>query len=40
MGRYQWQLFALCGGGWLADNLWLQVSIWNLVVSDVTNYIS
>jgi hypothetical protein len=25
MGRYQWQLFALCGGGWMADNLWLQV---------------
>ncbi|KAF7587622.1 hypothetical protein BBP40_006986 [Aspergillus hancockii] len=24
MGRYQWQLFALCGFGWLADNLWLQ----------------
>jgi MFS family permease len=24
MGRYQWQLFALCGGGWMADNLWLQ----------------
>ncbi|KAJ4294305.1 hypothetical protein N0V90_007995 [Kalmusia sp. IMI 367209] len=24
MGRYQWQLFVLCGCGWLADNLWLQ----------------
>ncbi|KAL1597482.1 hypothetical protein SLS59_007513 [Nothophoma quercina] len=24
MGRYQWELFALCGGGWMADNLWLQ----------------
>ncbi|QSZ33258.1 hypothetical protein DSL72_002846 [Monilinia vaccinii-corymbosi] len=24
MGRYQWQLFALCGIGWAADNLWLQ----------------
>ncbi|OJD35422.1 sugar transporter [Diplodia corticola] len=24
MGRYQWQLFALCGFGWTADNLWLQ----------------
>lgn len=24
MGRYQWQLFFLCGFGWLADNLWLQ----------------
>ncbi|KAI9369135.1 major facilitator superfamily domain-containing protein [Aspergillus egyptiacus] len=24
MGRYQWELFALCGFGWLADNLWLQ----------------
>jgi MFS family permease len=24
MGRYQWKLFALCGCGWLADNLWLQ----------------
>jgi hypothetical protein len=25
MGKYQWELFALCGGGWMADNLWLQV---------------
>jgi len=25
MGPYQWHLFALCGGGWMADNLWLQV---------------
>jgi len=25
VGRYQWELFALCGGGWMADNLWLQV---------------
>ncbi|KAJ4357721.1 uncharacterized protein N0V89_002297 [Didymosphaeria variabile] len=24
MGKYQWQLFALCGCGWMADNLWLQ----------------
>ncbi|KAJ5601443.1 hypothetical protein N7510_010977 [Penicillium lagena] len=24
MGRYQWELFALCGCGWMADNLWLQ----------------
>ncbi|KAJ6021877.1 Major facilitator superfamily domain general substrate transporter [Penicillium herquei] len=24
MGRYQWQLFFLCGFGWMADNLWLQ----------------
>ncbi|KAL4873248.1 hypothetical protein BDV12DRAFT_160677 [Aspergillus spectabilis] len=24
MGRYQWELFALCGFGWTADNLWLQ----------------
>ncbi|KAF2212321.1 hypothetical protein CERZMDRAFT_41686 [Cercospora zeae-maydis SCOH1-5] len=24
MGYYQWQLFALCGMGWFADNLWLQ----------------
>ncbi len=24
MTRYQWGLFFLCGGGWLADNLWLQ----------------
>ncbi|KAL5428043.1 hypothetical protein PMIN04_000987 [Paraphaeosphaeria minitans] len=24
MGRYQWQLFVLCGCGWMADNLWLQ----------------
>jgi hypothetical protein len=29
MGRYQWQLFALCGGGWMADNLWLQVRLPN-----------
>jgi hypothetical protein len=25
MGRYQWGLFILCGMGWVADNLWLQV---------------
>ncbi|KAF6226411.1 hypothetical protein HO133_009277 [Letharia lupina] len=25
MGPYQWQLFVLCGFGWLADNLVLQV---------------
>lgn len=24
MGSYQWQLFGLCGFGWLADNMWLQ----------------
>ena len=24
MGPYQWQLFVLCGFGWLADNMWLQ----------------
>ena len=24
MGSYQWKLFALCGFGWLADNMWLQ----------------
>ncbi|EON67211.1 hypothetical protein W97_06464 [Coniosporium apollinis CBS 100218] len=24
MGRYQYELFVLCGFGWLADNLWLQ----------------
>ena len=24
MGAYQWQLFALAGFGWFADNLWLQ----------------
>ncbi|KAI1927260.1 hypothetical protein LOZ58_002213 [Ophidiomyces ophidiicola] len=24
MGRYQWELFILCGFGWTADNLWLQ----------------
>ncbi|OAK99711.1 MFS general substrate transporter [Phaeosphaeriaceae sp. SRC1lsM3a] len=24
MGKYQWELFALCGCGWMADNLWLQ----------------
>ncbi|KAI8909138.1 major facilitator superfamily domain-containing protein [Gorgonomyces haynaldii] len=24
MGRYQWQLFALCGLGWAADNMYLQ----------------
>lgn len=26
MGKYQWELFALCGCGWMADNLWLQAS--------------
>jgi hypothetical protein len=26
MGKYQWELFTLCGMGWLADNLWMQVS--------------
>jgi hypothetical protein len=26
MGRYQWELFLLCGCGWMADNLWLQES--------------
>ncbi|KAE8147553.1 MFS general substrate transporter [Aspergillus avenaceus] len=24
MGRYQWELFFVCGMGWIADNLWLQ----------------
>ncbi|CAL3972766.1 unnamed protein product [Diplocarpon coronariae] len=24
MGRYNWELFLLCGFGWYADNLWLQ----------------
>ncbi|RAH61170.1 sugar transporter [Aspergillus piperis CBS 112811] len=24
MGRYQWELYMLCGFGWTADNLWLQ----------------
>ncbi|KAI1081203.1 membrane transporter [Whalleya microplaca] len=24
MGRYNWQLFVLCGFGWYADNLWMQ----------------
>lgn len=24
LGKYQWQLFALCGLGWFADNLWMQ----------------
>ncbi|KAL2758185.1 hypothetical protein ACRALDRAFT_1061403 [Sodiomyces alcalophilus JCM 7366] len=24
MGKFNWQLFALCGFGWFADNLWLQ----------------
>jgi len=24
MGRYNWQLFLVCGFGWFADNLWLQ----------------
>ncbi|KAK3360065.1 major facilitator superfamily domain-containing protein [Lasiosphaeria hispida] len=24
MGRYNWQLFVLCGFGWCADNLWMQ----------------
>lgn len=23
MGRYQWELFVLCGAGWLFDDLWL-----------------
>ncbi|TKW51305.1 putative MFS-type transporter PB1E7.08c [Colletotrichum tanaceti] len=23
MGRYNWQLFVLCGFGWFADNLWM-----------------
>ena len=27
MGRYQWELFVLCGFGWFADNFWLQVRI-------------
>jgi hypothetical protein len=26
MGSYNWQLFVLCGMGWLSDNLWLQGS--------------
>ncbi|GAW13009.1 hypothetical protein ANO14919_023850 [Xylariales sp. No.14919] len=26
MGLYNWQLFVLCGFGWFADNLWMQVS--------------
>ncbi|KAK0643069.1 major facilitator superfamily domain-containing protein [Cercophora newfieldiana] len=24
MGKYNWQLFILCGFGWFADNLWMQ----------------
>ncbi|KAH8893182.1 MFS general substrate transporter [Thozetella sp. PMI_491] len=24
MGRYNWELFMLCGCGWFADNLWMQ----------------
>ncbi|RYP85616.1 hypothetical protein DL769_000957 [Monosporascus sp. CRB-8-3] len=24
MGRYNWQLFVICGFGWFADNLWMQ----------------
>ncbi|KAI9203368.1 major facilitator superfamily domain-containing protein [Polychytrium aggregatum] len=24
MGRYQWFIFACCGIGWLADNMWIQ----------------
>ncbi|KAL8306190.1 hypothetical protein RB597_003242 [Gaeumannomyces tritici] len=24
MGKYNWQLFFLCGFGWFADNLWMQ----------------
>jgi hypothetical protein len=27
MGRYQWQLFCLCGFGWLADKYVLQTMI-------------
>ena len=26
MGRYQWELFILCGFGWLADNLYISPS--------------
>ncbi|EEY14319.1 membrane transporter [Verticillium alfalfae VaMs.102] len=25
MGKYNWQLFILCGFGWFADNLWMQL---------------
>ena len=25
MGAYQWKLFFLCGLGWAADNMYLQV---------------
>ncbi|KAI9339303.1 major facilitator superfamily domain-containing protein [Obelidium mucronatum] len=25
MGEYQWKLFYLCGLGWIADNMWLQI---------------
>ncbi|KAF2765519.1 sugar transporter [Teratosphaeria nubilosa] len=36
MGRYQWQLFALCGFGWFADNFWIQgVALTLNALSDV-----
>ncbi|KAJ3075491.1 hypothetical protein HDU98_007989 [Podochytrium sp. JEL0797] len=25
MGGYQWKMFYLCGLGWIADNMWLQI---------------
>ncbi|KAJ3262701.1 hypothetical protein HDU77_000217 [Chytriomyces hyalinus] len=25
MGTYQWKMFTLCGLGWIADNMWLQI---------------
>ncbi|KAJ3294899.1 hypothetical protein HDU79_010278, partial [Rhizoclosmatium sp. JEL0117] len=25
MGTYQWKMFYLCGLGWIADNMWLQI---------------
>lgn len=35
MGRYQWQLFVLCGFGWFADNFWLQVRHLEIFCLDV-----
>lgn len=37
MGRYNWELFVLCGFGWFADNLWLQVRSEFLIKEPFTN---
>lgn len=34
MGRYQWQLFILCGFGWFADKyVSLYSSLWRLMLT-------